>query len=255
MTEIENRYAKHHIFPPIGTAGQGKLTSSRVAIVGIGALGGYLANILVRSGVGYIRLIDNDIVQLSNLQRQILFNEEDVKKETPKVFASKNRLALINSNITIEAFQVRLNKSNAEEYLSNVDLILDGSDNFDVRYIINDVSIKLNIPWIYAGVAGSLGMTHTIIPGKTPCLKCLFPEPPSIYNTANTSGIIAPIIQNITSYQATEALKLLVGDFENLRTTLLSIDLWKNDLNEINVKNARNPQCTVCEQHQFNYID
>jgi len=256
MNINEVRYSRQHLFPSIGKKGQEKLGQSRVAIVGIGALGTALANHMVRSGIGYVRIIDRDFVEYSNLQRQILFDEKDAELSIPKAVAAKDKLNLINSSITIDAHVTDLTWKNAEELLADVDLILDGSDNFEVRYLINDVSVKYNIPWIYGGAVSSRGMTFTVIPNLTPCLRCIFPEAPApgTIHTCDTAGVIGPIIQVVAAYQATEALKLLLADNEHLSTSLQNFELWQNEYFDINVKNAKNKDCPVCAHHQYEYL-
>lgn len=250
------RYSRQYLFPSIGEKGQEKLGQSRVAIVGIGALGTALANHLVRSGIGYVRIIDRDFVEYSNLQRQILFDEKDAELSLPKAIAAKNKLNLINSSITIDAHVADLTRKNAEELLTDVDLVLDGSDNFEVRYLINDVSVKYAIPWIYGGAVSSRGMTFTIIPNQTPCLRCIFPEAPApeTTHTCDTAGVIGPIIQVVAAYQATEALKILLGDNEHLSTSLRNFELWQNEYSDINLKNGRNKDCPVCTHHRYEYL-
>lgn len=253
----EIRYSRHYLFPSIGKNGQEKLGQSRVAIVGIGALGTALANHMVRSGIGYVRIIDRDFVEYSNLQRQVLFDEKDAELSLPKAIAAKNKLNLINSSITIDAHVADLTWKNAEELLTDVDIILDGSDNFEVRYLINDVSVKYNIPWIYGGAVSSRGMTFTIIPNQTPCLRCIFPEEtaPGTTHTCDTAGVIGPIIQVVAAYQATEVLKILLGDYEHLNTSLRNFELWQNEYFDINLKNGRNKDCPVCTHHRYDYLD
>ncbi|WP_339061999.1 ThiF family adenylyltransferase [Tepidibacillus marianensis] len=257
MDQNDLRYSRQHLFPFIGRGGQKKLLNSRVAIVGMGALGTALVNHMVRSGVGYVRIMDRDFVEYSNLQRQMLFDEEDAKQGKPKAIAAKEKLNAINSSVTIDAHVTDLTWKNAEELLADVDLIIDGTDNFDVRYLVNDVAVKHNIPWIYGGAVSSRGMTFTIIPEKTPCFRCIFPEAPApgTSQTCDTAGVIGPIIQVIAAYQATEALKLLVGDHEHLSTSLRNFELWQNDYSEINIKNARNDNCPTCGQHHYDYLD
>ncbi|MFV9510088.1 ThiF family adenylyltransferase [Tepidibacillus sp. LV47] len=257
MDQNELRYSRQHLFPYIGKEGQEKLKNSRVAIVGMGALGTALANHMVRSGIGYVRIMDRDFVEYSNLQRQMLYDEKDAKQGLPKAIAAKKKLNAINSDVIVDAHVTDLTWKNAEELLSDVDLILDGTDNFAVRYLINDVAVKHGIPWIYGGAVSSRGMTITIIPEKTPCFRCLFPEAPApgTTQTCDTAGVIGPIIQLVAAYQATEALKLLVGDHEHLSTSLRNFELWQNDYSEINVKNARNQDCPTCGHHHYEYLD
>ncbi|TCS84537.1 ThiF family adenylyltransferase [Tepidibacillus fermentans] len=257
MDQSELRYSRQHLFPFIGKKGQEKLKNSRIAIVGMGALGTALANHMVRSGVGYVRIMDRDFVEYSNLQRQMLYDEKDAKQGLPKAIAAKEKLNAINSDVIVDAHVTDLTWKNAEKLLSDVDLILDGTDNFDVRYLVNDVAVKYGIPWIYGGAVSSRGMTFTIIPEKTPCFRCLFPEAPApgTTQTCDTAGVIGPIIQVVAAYQATEALKLLVGDDEHLSTSLRNFELWQNDYSEINVKNARNEDCPTCGHHHYDYLD
>ncbi len=253
----EIRYSRQHLFQPIGKTGQVNLGNSRVAIVGMGALGTALANHMVRSGIGFVRIIDRDFVEFSNLQRQMLYDENDAKNSLPKVVAAKAKLQKINSAITVDAHIADLTWKNAEELLADVDLILDGTDNFEVRYLINDIAVKHHVPWIYGGAVSARGMTTTIIPDKTPCYRCLFPEPPATgtTETCDTIGVIGPIIHVVAAYQATEALKLLLGDEQHVDTSLKSFDLWQNDYSAINVKNAKNKDCPTCVHHQYESLD
>ncbi|KXG45037.1 ThiF family adenylyltransferase [Tepidibacillus infernus] len=257
MNLNEIRYSRQHLFPFIGKSGQERLGKSRVAIVGMGALGTALANHMVRSGIGYIRIIDRDFVEYSNLQRQMLFDEKDAEQGLPKALAAKEKLNLINSSVMVDAHITDLTWKNAEQLLADVDLILDGTDNFEVRYLINDVAVKYKIPWIYGGAVSSRGMSVTILPEKTPCFRCLFPQAPApgTTQTCDTAGVIGPIIQVVAAYQATEALKLLVGDHEHLSPSLRNFELWQNDYSEINVRNAKNEDCPTCVHHQYDYLD
>lgn len=249
------RYSRQILFSPIGEAGQARLSRSRVAIVGLGALGTALANHMVRSGVGTVRLIDRDFVEESNLQRQMLYDETDAKEGLPKAVAAERKLRTINSAVRLEAHITDVTWQNAEELLAGVDLILDGTDNFDIRYLINDVSIKRGIPWIYGGVVGSRGMTFTIRPGETPCLRCIFPEAPGpgSAETCDTAGIISPIVQMVTAHQAAEALKLLVGDTEALDRRLHHYDLWP--FHHVALKVSKNEKCPACVHRRYDYLD
>ena len=251
------RYSRQHLFTPIGSSGQDKLLYSRVAIVGMGAIGSSLANHLVRAGVGFIRLIDRDFVDYSNLPGHILYDEKDAEQRLPKALAAKLKLATINSTVQIEAQIADLSWKNAEELLADLDLILDGSDNFEVRYLINDVSVKHHIPWIFGEAVGSKGMTANILPGQTPCLRCLFPiaPKPGTTETSATAGVISPIIQAVASYQAAEALKILVNDYHSLSTALKKIDLWENYYSEIIVEKARNTKCPACVSQKYEHLE
>lgn len=252
-----DRYSRQMLFPPIGEAGQAKLLSSRVAIVGMGALGTVLANHMVRAGVGFVRLIDRDFVEASNLQRQMLYDEADAADSSPKAEAAAARLRAANSGVTLEPVVADLNWSNAEELLGDVQLILDGTDNFSVRFLINDVSVKLGIPWIYGGAVSSRGVSLTIRPSETPCLRCMFGQPPAqgTTETCDTAGVIGPIIHTVASYQATEAFKLLVGAQEALSRKMVHWDLWYNQYAAVDVAKARKSDCPCCGKRTFEYLD
>ncbi len=249
------RYSRQILFAPIGEAGQERLARSRVAIVGLGALGTVLANHMVRSGVGTVRLLDRDFVEESNLQRQMLYDESDAREGLPKAVAAERKLRAINSAVRLEAHITDVTWQNAEELLTGVDLILDGTDNFDIRYLINDISIKHRIPWIYGGIVGSRGMTLTVRPGTTPCLRCVFPEAPGpgSAETCDTAGVIGPIVHMITAHQAAEALKLLVGDTESLDRRLHHYELWPFHHVALNV--SKNPRCPACSGHRYEFLD
>jgi molybdopterin-synthase adenylyltransferase len=256
-SDVDARYSRQVLFSPIGVEGQRKLNAGKVAIVGMGALGTVLANHMVRAGVGYVRLIDRDFVEASNLQRQMLYDEEDANSSTPKAIAAAKRLQLVNSQVTIEPYVTDLNPTNAEQLLSSVDLILDGTDNFSVRFLINDVSNKLGIPWIYGGAVASRGVSLTIIPGQTPCLRCLFTQAPAAgtTETCDTAGVIGGIIHVVASFQATEALKILIGDQHNLNLKMQQWDLWFNQNSAISVAGARKGDCPACGQKHYEYLD
>lgn len=258
LTEEEQmRYSRQIRFAPIGEEGQLKLRQSRVAIVGAGALGSALANHMVRAGVGYVRIVDRDFVEMSNLQRQMLFDEEDAQKMTPKAIAAAEKLTAINSSVQIEPHVADITWQNAEELLTGVDLILDGTDNFSIRYLINDVSVKYGIPYAYGGIIGASGTSALFIPGKTPCLACLFPDPPlpGSTETCDTAGVIGPIIHLITAIQATEALKYLVGDHQQLSGQLTHVDLWNNHFIQMPVADKTAPDCPVCVQRRFRFLE
>lgn len=251
------RYSRQILFAPIGESGQRRLNDARVAIVGMGALGTVLANHMARAGIGYIRLIDRDFVEASNLQRQMLYDEADARMSAPKAVAAAARLAAANSSIRIEPHVVDLNAYNAEELLSDVDLILDGSDNFAVRFLVNDVSVKHNVPWIYGGAVSSRGVSMTVIPGETPCLRCMFGSAPApgTTETCDTAGVIGPIIHMVASYQATEALKLLAGDRDKLSRKMIHLDLWHNHHSAVDVTKARKTDCPACGERRFEYLE
>src|SRR5688572_5670154 len=204
-TSLE-RYSRQMRFPGIGKAGQQKLLASRVTLCGCGALGTVLANVLVRAGVGFVRIVDRDFVEPSNLQRQVLFDESDVANNLPKAEAAATKMRQINSSVRIEPVVADINRTNVEEFCRDADLILDGTDNFEVRYTINDVAVKLGKPWVYGGAVGSHGQVMPIIPGKTPCLRCVFEAAPAPgeTGTCETAGVLGPIVNIVASLQATE---------------------------------------------------
>lgn len=250
----QDRYARQIRFTPLSEAGQKSLAESRVAIVGIGALGGAIANQLARAGVGYIRMIDRDVVDVSNLQRQTLFHERDAALGLPKTVAAKAYLQQINSSIEVDAIAQDLNSKNAEALLSQVDLILDGSDNFSTRYLMNEVSVKLGIPWIYGAIVGDVGKTCTFLPGQGPCFACLHPESPQIGQlpTCDTAGVIGPIVQLIAAYQAAEAMKILTHHADQVRRTLLHVEVWSFSHHEIKLPDKSS--CPVCQEKHFPYL-
>lgn len=253
---MNTRYSRQILFAPIGRTGQEKLANSRVAIVGMGALGTVLANHMVRAGVGFVRIIDRDFVEPSNLQRQMLYDEDDANQHLPKAMAAYNKLTKINSEIVIEPIVADLTAYNAEEYLRDVQLVLDATDNFQVRYLINDVCVKHTIPWVYGGAVSAKGMFTAIRPGVTPCLRCLFPEPLQAGDapTCDTAGVIGPIIHIVASYQATEALKILVGAEEAFNPNLEHFDLWHNEHSQMKVGKMRRPDCPTCQKRQFQFL-
>ena len=253
------RYSRQMRFPGMGKAGQEKLLASRVTLCGCGALGTVLANVLVRAGVGFVRVIDRDFVEPSNLQRQVLFDESDVTNNLPKAEAAAVTLRQINSSVTIEPVVADINRTNIEDLCAGADLILDGSDNFEIRYLINDVAFKHNKPWVYGGAVGSQGMSMTIIPGETPCLRCVFEAAPAPgeTGTCETAGVLAPAVNIVASYQATEALKLLSGNKAAVNKELLILDVWENTNRRVKVAPlaGRKGQCPCCAKRSFEWLD
>ncbi|MBM4760778.1 thiazole biosynthesis adenylyltransferase ThiF [Bacillus sp. B15-48] len=248
------RYSRQVLFKPIGEEGQRKLIDSRVVIVGAGALGTVIANHLVRAGVGYVRIIDRDLVELSNLQRQSLYDEDDAANHLPKVVAAEKKLKKINSTIQIDAVIADVNLDNAEELLGNVDVIVDGTDNFATRYLINDVSLKHKIPWVFGGAVSSRGMYAVFIPGKTPCYRCLFPQVPAgLGETCDTVGVLSPLTDIIGSFEAVETLKLLVGAEHN--PNLEQIDIWYSASLQMDISDGRNSNCPACVEHKYEFLD
>ncbi len=242
---LRDRYSRQTMFPGIGEEGQAKLLSSCVIIIGCGALGSNIATFLVRAGVGTIKIVDRDFIEYHNLQRQVLFDEDDIKACLPKAIAAERRLRKINSTVIIQGIVADINYTNIEEFCRNADVILDGLDNFETRYLINDVALKLKIPWIYGGAIASTGMTMTIVPGETPCFRCISPvlPPPETTATCETFGIVGTAPAIIGSIQATEAMKIIVGNKE-INRGLILLDVWKGDFDHIQIKPREN--CPAC---------
>jgi len=252
--EISERYSRQVLFEPIGEAGQQKLFQSRVAIVGCGATGSALASLLARAGVGSLRIIDRDYVESSNLQRQSLFDEADATESIPKAIAACRKIAGFNSQIVAEPRVSDLRPENTQELLGGVDLILDGTDNFETRYLVNDFAVQQALPWIYIAAVGSYAATMNIIPGETACLSCIFPESPrGTVETCDTSGILNSAVNLAASIASTEAIKLLVSDTRNLRRTLLSHDLWTNERAEVSAAKPR-ADCRTCGRREFIHL-
>jgi len=252
--EPDDRYSRQVLFRGIGAEGQRRLAESRIAIAGCGATGSVLASLLARAGVGTIRIIDRDYVEQSNLQRQSLFEEADAADSLPKAIAAARKIAGFNSQIVAEPKVADLTPANIETLLTGAQLILDGTDNFETRYLINDFAVKNSLPWIYTAAVGSYGITLNILPGRTACLACLFPEPPrGTIETCETAGILNSAVHAIAAVAATEALKLLVGAEDRLRRTLLSLDVWSNERAEIATGSPR-PGCRACGQREFPHL-
>ena len=248
------RYARQTLFAGIGRAGQERINAGRALIVGCGALGTVLANNLARAGVGYLRIVDRDFVEGNNLQRQVLFDESDALASMPKAEAAARQLRRVNSAIEIDTRTLDVNTDNIEELLDGVDLVLDGTDNFETRYLLNDACLKLGKPWIYSGVIAAYGVTMTILPGDTACLRCVFPERPlpGTTPTCDTAGVLNGIVGVVAGMASTEALKWLVGS-DRLVRGLTWIDLWENTFDRIEL--PRQPDCPACGQRHFEYLD
>lgn len=244
-----NRYSRQILFDPIGEKGQKRLREKHVLIVGLGALGTHSSEILARAGVGKLTIVDRDYIEWSNLQRQQLYTEEDAKGRIPKAVAAEKRLKEINSEVEIHSYIMDVTPEELEELVIGVDIILDGTDNFDIRMIINDISQKYNIPWIYGSCVGSYGMSFTIIPKKTPCLHCLLETVPVGGPTCDTAGIISPTVSQVVVHQTTEALKLLTGNEEKLRHKLISFDVWENQTVQMNVSSLKKEYCLSCGEN------
>jgi adenylyltransferase/sulfurtransferase len=252
------RYSRQIRFPQLGEAGQRALLESRVALCGCGALGTVLANHLTRAGVGTIRIIDRDFIETHNLQRQILFDEEDVSQNLPKAEAAARKLRAINSAIRIEPVVTDLDHTNVLSLLGDADLILDGTDNFETRYLINDAAVKLGKPWIFGGVIGSEGQTMTIVPGKTPCLRCLIETapPPGMTPTCETAGVLGPAVAVIASFEAIEAIKILSGSWEALNAHLIMVDVWNWSFRQLKIAGLLGKvECPCCKDQRFEWLE
>ncbi len=251
---VTDRYSRQILFAPIGREGQEKLRQAKIVIIGCGALGTSQANLLARAGVGAIRIVDRDYVEESNLQRQMLFEEADAARKLPKAVAAEEKLKRINSDVQIEAIVADARSGNIEEFTSGCDLVLDGTDNFETRYLLNDVAVKHGLPWIYGAVVASYGLTLTIVPEHTACLACVFPEPPGgIHETCDTVGVIGAAAGWVTAIQVSEALKILLGRREELHGTLLSYDLWTNRRQGVEAR--RQSGCRTCVARDFVYLE
>jgi len=251
------RYSRQILFPGIGQAGQKRIAKSSVVIIGCGALGAMQAEMLARAGVGGMRLVDRDFIEESNLQRQIMFDERDLAERLPKAIAAAARVGRINSEIEVESVVKDVNYSNIIELIADVDLILDGTDNFETRYLINDAAVKSKKPWVYGAAVGSYGVQMTIRPNYTPCLRCVFPEKPAPGSspTCDTAGVILPAVAAVASYQVSEALKILAGKIDRLHGSLLQFDLWENKTTRIKLDGLRgHGNCPTCEQGKFDQL-
>jgi molybdopterin/thiamine biosynthesis adenylyltransferase len=260
----QERYSRQILFPGIGAAGQDLLASAHVAVVGIGATGAAAASLLARAGVAHLTLIDRDFVEPSNLQRQILFDEADARESLPKAEAARRKIALFNSTVTVHPHIADLVPANIHELLAPAHLILDATDNFETRYLLNDYAVQQGKPWIYAAAVGAYAATMNILPSPaspetlpwqpTSCLACIFPKPPTgPVETCDTAGILSTAVNLAASLQVTEALKFLTRQPHLMRRSLLSFDLWTNDRSEINTATP-NPDCPVCAHHHFTHL-
>ena len=252
--ELQERYSRQILFAGIGEKGQQCLLASRVAIVGCGATGSAIASLLARAGVGALRIIDRDYVEPSNLQRQSLFDENDAAESAPKAIAASRRIAAFNSALSVEPRVNDLRPENIEELLGDIHLIMDGTDNFETRYLLNDWSVKNSIPWIYTAAVGAYAATMNIVPGTTACLACIFPQSPAgSVETCETAGILNSAVNFAASVAVTEAIKLLTGSTSELRRSLLSYDLWRNERAEVNAARPRK-DCQTCGAREFPHL-
>jgi adenylyltransferase/sulfurtransferase len=252
---LSDRYSRQVLFPGIGAEGQAKLAQARVAVVGVGATGAAAAALLARAGVGHLMLIDRDFVEPSNLQRQMLFDEADALAATPKAEAARAKIAAFNSAVEVRPRIADLVPGNIAELLGEAHLLLDCTDNFETRYLINDYAVQQGKPWIYAAAIGAYAATMTILPKQTACLACVFPQPPSgAVETCDTAGILSTAVNLVASIQVTEAFKILTGQTGLVRRTLISFDLWTNERSEISTAKS-NPACAVCGARRFVHLE
>jgi len=248
------RYSRQILFAGIGQAGQEALLRARVAVVGCGALGSFHAESMARAGCGRLVIIDRDYVEPANLHRQLLFDEADAAEGMPKAAAAERRLRRVNSHIEVRGVVADLTASNIADLLADVDLILDGTDNFDARFLINDYAISCGIPWIYGAAVGSYGLSMPVIPGRTACLRCVYPEPPGgAQPTCETAGVIGPIVASVASWQAAAALKILSGHAHEVAARITTMDAWSGQIRQIEMPPAAG-DCPACGRREFPYL-
>ena len=249
------RYSRQILFPGIGERGQEALLQAHAVIAGCGALGSFHAATLARAGVGAITIIDRDYVEPSNLHRQWLFEESDAAEALPKAAAAERRLARINSRVRARGIVADLTAANADELLGGADVILDGTDNFETRYLINDFAVSRGLPWIYGAAVGSYGLTMPVIPGHTACLRCVYPDPPAgAQPTCETAGVLNAIVSAVASLQVADAMRILVGPAGLVPSRITMIDVWGGGIRQI-AGPARDPDCPTCGRHEFPYLD
>lgn len=274
MTEDFARYHRQMLLPGFGAEGQRRLAGSTALVLGCGALGSLAADLLARAGVGHLVIVDRDLVELTNLQRQVLFDERDVADGIPKAEAARRRLAHVNSAVEVTAVVDDLNHNNIERYATGADVLVDGVDNFETRYLANDFCVKQGIAYVYGGAVGTVGAAYAILPHTqrgtaawetdpggsraTPCLRCLFeePPPPGTMPTCDTVGVLGPAVTTIASFEVAEALKVLTSNFDRVCPTMLNVDLWNNTVLQLNVDDAyERGDCPCCKHGRFDYLD
>jgi adenylyltransferase/sulfurtransferase len=246
------RYSRQILFPPVGEQGQERLLAAHAAIVGCGALGSFHAGALARAGVGKLTVIDRDYVEPSNLHRQFLFEEEDAKAALPKAVAAALRIARINSSVEVRPMVADLTAANVEALLGDAAIVLDGTDNFETRYLINDFAVSRGLPWVYGAAVASYGLTMPVIPGRTACLRCVYPDPPSgAQPTCETAGVLGPIVSAVASLQVADALRILTTGEVHARIT--TIDVWSGGVRQIEGP-ERDPECPCCARREFSHL-
>jgi adenylyltransferase/sulfurtransferase len=252
-----DRYARQIRYRPLGEEGQRRLMRGRALVCGCGALGSLIANTLVRAGVGAVRIVDRDFVELSNLHRQVLFDEADAAAGLPKAIAAAEKLRTINASVAVEPVVADITAANIEDLCRDVDVLVDGTDNFETRFLINDAAVSRGLPWVYGGCVGAEGQTMTILPGQTACLRCLLPEcpPPGSTPTCDTVGVLGPIVGVIASIEAGEAMKILSGNLAAVSQCLTVVDLWQNRLARIDLGRLReSADCPACKRGEFPWL-
>lgn len=258
ITGLSERYSRQALFRGIGWQGQERIRNSRVLLVGCGALGSVIAEILVRAGVGSITIADRDYVDESNLQRQSLFTEEDWREGIPKAIAAARHLGAINSTVQIQAAVMDVRAGTIGDLVSGRHVILDGTDNFETRYLLNDASLRWDIPWVYGACVGAYGISVAFVPHRTPCLRCLLElmPPPGSSPTCDTAGVIGPIVHLVAAMESTEALKLLTGQMDQLNRSMVSMDLWDNRYASLDISvRGRNPECPACGRGELEFLE
>jgi len=247
---------RQQILPEIGSRGQQHLADSHAVLVGCGALGSHQAQLLTRAGVGWLTIIDRDLVERSNLQRQVLFTDSDAEAETPKAIAAERALRAVNPDVRIEGIVDDLNAVTADQLLSDADVLCDGTDNFETRYLINDFSVREGVPWVYGGVVATGGLVLPVVPGRTPCLRCVFenPPPPGALPTCDTAGVLGSAAAVIAGLQTTETLKILVGAEEHLLNGLVRYDAWAGEFTTVRTGPPR-AECATCGKRDFEYLE
>lgn len=250
-----SRYSRQTRFAPLGAEGQERLGRATAVVIGCGALGTVQATLLARAGVGTLRLVDRDYVETSNLQRQVLYTEADAEAAIPKAEAARRHLAEANSEISIEAHISDLDAANADELLGGADVILDATDNFETRMLINDFAVRDGIPWIYGAAVSGYGIAMPVLPGDSACFRCVYPEPPAgAQPTCETAGVLGPVTSVVASIQAMEAIKILAGRMGSVRRKIFTADLWNGPVREIGMP-ARDANCPTCGRREFTYLD
>ena len=251
-----SRYSRQELFAGIGPAGQQAIRRARVTVIGCGALGSVLADTMVRAGVAALTVVDRDYLEMSNLHRQSLFDEEDVRRGLPKAAAAQARLRAINAEVEVRGVVADLSPENAPELLAGADLVLDGTDNFETRFLVNDVCVRAGVPWVYGACVGAYGLALLVRPHVTPCLRCLLEEMPAAGSgpTCDTAGVVAPIVHVIAGVQGAEALKMLAGRTESLLPGIVTVDLWQGTFEVMDLR-GQPPSCPACTQGRYDYAE